>query len=136
MIGQHIRALRGGRWVHAIDCGDETVIDLDGEGGSQPRVRRSYRPEFVSRAEVVEVVAHRAPRFAPEEVVARAYSLVGDAALGARFTDGAAFATWCATGRLDGGAERGARRAAAKAAQAPAAKARGAKKRPSAKDRR
>ncbi len=28
MTGQHIRALKSGRWVHAIDCGDETVLLL------------------------------------------------------------------------------------------------------------
>ena len=28
MVGEHIRALKDGRWVHAIDCGDETVLHL------------------------------------------------------------------------------------------------------------
>jgi hypothetical protein len=100
MIGTHIRALRGGTWSHAIDCGDETVIQLEGDGGAA-RVRRSYRPEFVSAAEVVEVVAHRDARFSPEEVVARAYSLMGDPAAATKFRDSASFAAWCATGQLE-----------------------------------
>jgi hypothetical protein len=99
MIGKHIRALRGGRWSHAIDCGDETVIQLEEDGGAA-RVRRSYRPEFVSGAESVEAVPHREATFPPEEVVARAYSLMGDPAAAAKFRDAASFAEWCATGRL------------------------------------
>jgi hypothetical protein len=100
MIGKHIRALRGGRWSHAIDCGDETVIQLE-DGGGAARLRRSYRPEFVSGAEVVEVVPHHEASFSPEEVVARAYSLMGDPAAAAKFRDSASFAEWCATGQLD-----------------------------------
>jgi hypothetical protein len=100
MIGKHIRALRKGRWSHAIDCGDETVIQLE-DGGGAARVRRSYRPEFVSGAELVEVVPHREATFSREEVVARAYSLMGDPAAAAQFRDSESFAEWCATGQLE-----------------------------------
>ena len=106
MIGKHIRALRGGRWSHAIDCGDETVILLDEEGGPA-LIRRSYRPEFVSGARSVEVVPHREATLPPEEVVARAYSLMGDPEAAAKFRDSASFAEWCATGRLGDAASAG-----------------------------
>jgi hypothetical protein len=100
MVGEHIRALRSGRWEHAIDCGDETVIHLaDGEA-APPRVRRSYRPEFVTGAAAVEVVRHRERTFPAGEVVARAYSRIADAGLAAMFRDSEAFAEWCVTGRL------------------------------------
>jgi hypothetical protein len=100
MVGEHIRALRGGRWEHAIDCGDETVIHLaDGEA-APARVRRSYRPEFVTGAAAVEVVRHRERTFPADEVVARAYSRIADAGLAAMFRDSEAFAEWCMTGRL------------------------------------
>lgn len=102
MVGEHIRARKGGRWNHAIDCGDETVIHLDGDAG-RARVRRSYRPEFISGAEVVEVVTHRERTFPPGEIVARAYSRIADPALAAMFRDSEAFAEWCATGRLTAG---------------------------------
>lgn len=102
MVGEHIRARKGGRWNHAIDCGDETVIHLDGDAG-RARVRRSYRPEFISGAEVVEVVTHRERTFPASEVVARAYSRLADPALAAMFRDSEAFAEWCATGRLAAG---------------------------------
>ncbi len=100
MIGDHIRTLKDGRWTHAIDCGDETVIVLAEDAAPPPRIRRSYRPEFVAGAEAVEVVRHRERTFPADEVVARAYSRVSDPALAAMFRDSEAFAEWCTTGRL------------------------------------
>jgi hypothetical protein len=100
MLGEHIRTRRNGHWVHGIDCGDETVIHLAEDAG---RVLRSYRPEFVSRAESVEVVKHRERTFPASEIVARAYSRISDRALAAMFRDSEAFAAWCATGRLPAG---------------------------------
>jgi hypothetical protein len=101
MVGEHIRALKGGRWVHAIDCGDETVLHLV-EEAPPPRVRRAYRPEFVAGSDAVEVVTHRERTFPPKEVVRRAYSRASDPALAAMFRDSEAFAEWCKTGRLSG----------------------------------
>ena len=101
MVGEHIRALKGGRWVHAIDCGDETVLHLV-EEAPPPRVRRAYRPEFVAGSDAVEIVTHRERTFPPKEVVRRAYSRASDPALAAMFRDSEAFAEWCKTGRLSG----------------------------------
>jgi hypothetical protein len=103
MVGEHIRTRRDGRWDHAIDCGDETVIHLADDAAGRSRVRRSYRPDFVSGAEVVEVVRHRERTFPASEIVARAYSRIADPALAAMFRDSEAFADWCATGRLAAG---------------------------------
>ncbi len=101
MVGAHIRALKGGRWSHAIDCGDETVIHLaDGAATGPLRVRRSYRPQFVFGAEAVEIVTHRERTFPANEIVARAYSRIADPALASVFRDSEAFAEWCTTGRL------------------------------------
>ncbi len=100
MIGDHIRTLKAGRWTHAIDCGDETVIVLAEHPAQGPRVRRSYRPEFVAGADTVEVVLHRERTFPADEVVARAYSRISDPALASMFRDSEAFAEWCITGRL------------------------------------
>jgi hypothetical protein len=102
MIGDHIRTLKAGRWIHAIDCGDETVILLAGDAAQPPRVRRGYRPELVAGADAVEVVTHRERTFPAEEVVARAYSRISDPALASMFRDSKAFAEWCTTGRLPG----------------------------------
>ena len=101
MVGEHIRALKGGRWIHAIDCGDETVLHL-AEDQTPRRVRRAYRPEFVSGAETVELVTHRERTFPPKEVVRRAYSRAADATLATTFRDSEAFAAWCKTGRSSG----------------------------------
>ncbi|HEY6100546.1 MAG TPA: lecithin retinol acyltransferase family protein [Anaeromyxobacter sp.] len=120
MVGEHIRTRRDGRWTHGIDCGDGTVIHLDGPPGGA-RVRRSYRPEFVSGAELVEVVTHRERTFPPNEVVARAYSRIADAGMAAMFRDSEAFAEWCATGRLPAGPANVAILAPAPAASARAA---------------
>ncbi|HEX9051940.1 MAG TPA: hypothetical protein VF841_15530, partial [Anaeromyxobacter sp.] len=147
MIGDHIRTLKGGRWTHAIDCGDETVIVLADDASRSPRVRRSYRPEFVAGSETVEVVLHRERTFPAEEVVARAYSRISDPALAAMFRDSEAFAEWCTTGRLPAGrgnlaipvpgveappaaprARRPARSRPAPRRKKPAAKARAAKR--------
>jgi hypothetical protein len=86
LIGEHIRALKGGTWIHAIDCGDETVLHLV-EEPAPPRVRRAYRPEFLAGAAEVEAVTHRERTFAPAEVVRRAYSRASDPALAAMFGD-------------------------------------------------
>jgi hypothetical protein len=98
MVGEHIRALKGGRWSHAIDCGDETVLHL-ADDETRRAVRRSYRPEFIAGAEVVEVVRHRQRTFPGNEIVARAYSRIADPALASMFVSSEAFAHWCATGR-------------------------------------
>lgn len=106
MVGEHIRVRKGGRWHHAIDCGDETVLHLADEPGESPvRVRRSYRPEFVAGAETVEVVTHRERTFPPNEVIARAFSRIADPVLASMFRDSEAFAKWCATGRIPSGPE-------------------------------
>lgn len=99
MVGQHIRILKGGRWVHAVDCGDETVLHLV-EEAPPPRVRRAYRPEFVAGADAVEVVTHREPTFPAKEIVKRAYSRASDPALAVMFRDSESFVEWCTTGRL------------------------------------
>jgi hypothetical protein len=98
MIGDHIRALKGGRWIHGIDGGDKTVLHL-GEGPG-PKVLRTYRPLFVEGAVAVEVVTHREPVYPPSSVVARAWSPVRDPALGEMFGDSEAFASWCKSGRI------------------------------------
>jgi hypothetical protein len=100
MVGEHIRTRRDGRWTHAIDCGDATVVHLAQNGDGAARVLRTYRPEFVAGAEVVEVVTHRERTYAAEEIVARALSRISLAPLAAMFRDSEAFAEWCATGRL------------------------------------
>jgi hypothetical protein len=102
MLGEHIRALKGGRWYHAVDCGDETVLHLVDEPGPR-RVRRSYRPDFVAGAEQVETVVHREPTYPAKEIVARGYSRAADPALAIMFGDSEAFAEWCSTGRLPPG---------------------------------
>jgi hypothetical protein len=102
MIGDHIRALVGGEWRHAIDCGDGTVLHLASDDAAAPvRVRRSYRPEFVGGAQAVEVVVHRERVFPARQVVARAYSRAADPALARMFASSAAFASWCKAGHVE-----------------------------------
>lgn len=144
MIGDHIRARKGGRWTHAIDCGDETVLFLRDDAGIPPadRIARSYRPEFVAGADTVEVVTHRERVYPPRQVVARAYSRTRDAALAAMFRDSEAFAEWCKSGRLLSAGYNyavsvpGAKSVPARTASAPRAKAKlAAKPRAAAKAR-
>jgi hypothetical protein len=161
MVGDHIRALRAGRWTHAIDLGDNTVLAAsepaaDGAGDGE-RIRRLYRPHFEEGADSVEVVTHRERTYAGKVVAARAFSRLREPALAIMFRDSEAFAAWCKTGRLPegprnvavavrgGGAKRkaaGATRRAARSAARPAAKpaararparAKGASRRPAPK---
>jgi hypothetical protein len=137
MIGDHIRALRGGRWNHGIDCGDRTIIHVDAGAAPGSRVQRSYRPMFEAGAAAVEVVPHRERVYVPKAVVARAFAPIRDPALAAMFADSEAFACWCKAGRLpDGSARRAwtaAQVASAGAAEPAAARSEAGALRPAAR---
>jgi hypothetical protein len=102
MLGDHIRALKDGRWLHAIDLGDQRVLYLVETPGLAPgdRLRRVYRPEFTAGAARVELVVHREPAYQSKAVVARAWSRFMDPSVIAMFRDSEAFAAWCKIGRL------------------------------------
>jgi hypothetical protein len=100
-LGDHIRTLANGRFDHAIDCGDMTVIHLfafPGEAG-RAEVRRSRLSDFTAGADRVEVVNYPQRGYAPRMVVARAFSRLGDSAAWAMFPSAEHFATWCVNGQ-------------------------------------
>lgn len=98
-LGDHVRALAGGEYRHAIDCGDGTVLFLARNDAGRPEVRRALAAHFAAGAERVEAVVHREPVHAPRAVVARAFSRVRDPAAAFSFATSEAFAVWCLTGR-------------------------------------
>jgi hypothetical protein len=98
-VGDHVRALRGGVWHHAIDVGDRTVIGFTPGAGP---VRTSLAA-FAAGANRVEVVVHREPVYAPRAVVARAFSRFADAAYAWMFPGPEQFASWCKSGRIPAG---------------------------------
>lgn len=102
MLGDHIRALKDGRWLHGIDLGDQRVLFLAETPGLPPgdRLRRVYRPEFTAGASKVELVVHREPAYPSKAVVARAWSRFMDPSVVHMFRDSEAFAAWCKIGRL------------------------------------
>lgn len=102
MLGDHIRALKDGRWLHGIDLGDQRVLYLVETPGLAPgdRLRRVYRPEFTAGSRKVELVVHRGPIYTAKAVVARAWSRFMDPSVIAMFRDSEAFAAWCKVGRL------------------------------------
>ena len=102
MLGDHIRALKGGKWVHGIDLGDQRVLHLVDQPGLAPgdRLRRVYKPEFTAGSTAVELVVHRERTFPARAVVARAWSRFMDPSVVAMFRDSEAFAAWCKIGRL------------------------------------
>jgi hypothetical protein len=120
MLGDHIRALKDGHWLHGIDLGDQRVLFLAETPGLPPgdRLRRVYRPEFTAGARKVELVVHREPSYPSKAVVARAWSRFMDPSVVAMFRDSEAFAAWCKIGRLP---ETPAAEAAATAPARPAA---------------
>ena len=101
MLGDHIRALKDGRWLHGIDLGDQRVLYLVETPGLAPgdRLRRVYRPEFTAGSSKVELVVHREPAYPAKAVVARAWSRFMDPSVLAMFRDSEAFAAWCKIGR-------------------------------------
>ncbi len=102
MLGDHIRALKDGRWLHGIDLGDQRVLYLVEAPGLAPgdRLRRVYRPEFTAGSSKVELVVHREPAYPAKAVVARAWSRFMDPSVVAMFRDSEAFAAWCKIGRI------------------------------------
>ncbi len=100
-LGDHIRTLANGRFDHAIDCGDMTVIHLVPAPGGAGRaeVRRSRLSDFTTGAERVETVTYPQRGYAPRMVMARAFSRVGDSAAWAMFPSAEHFATWCVNGQ-------------------------------------
>ena len=101
-LGDHIRTFANGRFDHAIDCGDLTVIHLvplPGEAG-RAEVRRSRLSDFTRGAERVEVVGYPARGHPPRMVVARAFSRLGGSAAEAMFPTPEHFATWCVSGQV------------------------------------
>jgi hypothetical protein len=102
MLGDHIRALKDGHWLHGIDLGDQRVLYLAEAPGLAPgdRLRRVYRPEFTAGARKVELVVHREPAYPAKAVVARAWSRFMDPSVVSMFRDSEAFAAWCKIGRL------------------------------------
>ncbi len=97
-VGDHVRVLREGRWDHAIDCGDHTVIHF--VAGASPAVRHTALADFARIGERVEVVPHPERVYPAREVVARAYSRLGDASFGHMFASAEQFAVWCKSGLL------------------------------------
>jgi len=102
MLGDHIRALKGGSWLHGIDLGDQRVLYLAEQPGLAPgdRLRRVYRPEFTAGASRVELVVHREPAYPSKAVVARAWSRFMDPSVLAGFDGSEQFACWCKIGRF------------------------------------
>jgi hypothetical protein len=101
-LGDHIRTFANGRFDHAIDCGDLTVIHLfplPDEAG-RAEVRRSRLSDFTTGAERVEVVGYPARGYPPRMVVARAFSRLGASAAEAMFPSPEHFATWCVNGQV------------------------------------
>jgi hypothetical protein len=96
--GDHLRVLREGRWDHAIDCGDRTVIHF--AAGAGPAIRRSPLADFARTGERVEVVPHAERVYPPREVVARAYSRMRGPSFVHMFADAEQFAVWCKSGFL------------------------------------
>jgi hypothetical protein len=101
IIGDHIRVLKGGRWLHGIDCGDRTVIYFSaGADNGEPGVQRARLSEFASGAGQVQIVNHAERVFPPRMVVARAFSRLRESAFSQMFFDSEQFAAWCKSGRL------------------------------------
>jgi len=128
MLGDHIRALKGGKWIHGIDLGDQRMLHLVEDPGLAPgdRLRRVYKPEFTAGSSRVELVVHRERTYPARAVVARAWSRFMDPSVVAMFRDSESFAAWCKIGRVPGAAPVNGAAAARSKAAAPKKAARAA----------
>jgi hypothetical protein len=114
--GDHVRALKGGVWDHAIDVGDRTVIRFARGAG----IERCGYADFVAGADRVEVVVHRERVYRPALVVDRAFSRFAESAYAGMFRSPEQFAVWCKAGRLPAdGAPAGPAPRASRGAAAP-----------------
>ncbi len=120
-IGDHIRALQSGRWVHGIDCGDRTVICFSTGTNGAPGLQRVHLSELPGGSAGVQVVTHTERVFPPKMVVARAFSRLRESAFSQMFSDSEQFATWCKSGRLGQAAGFGASGVASTPAKVQAA---------------
>jgi len=99
-LGEHLRIQVGGRYDHAVDCGDHTVLHLAmATDSGRPGVKRSLLLDFTRGAERVEVLRHRERTYPAKVVVSRAFSKLGDSAAWAMFPSPVHFVTWCLTGQ-------------------------------------
>jgi len=99
-LGEHLRILIGGRFDHAVDCGDRTVLHLAfTEERGRPAVKRSLLQDFTSGAERVEVLRAGVRTYPPKMVVSRAFSKLGDSNAWAMFPTPEHFVAWCLTGQ-------------------------------------
>jgi len=96
--GAHIYVERGLYTHHGLDCGDGTVIDFagQGEGKTSPVIRHVTLGEFAQGAPVR--IRPYGPCYRPEDVVARASSMVGQSGYDLFFNNCEHFATWCVAG--------------------------------------
>jgi hypothetical protein len=98
-LGAHIYVGRDVYSHHGIDCGDWTVIDFGGQGAvkADAIIRRVTLAEF---AQGVPIRIRRyGTSYPPEEVVARATSMIGRSGYDLFANNCEHFATWCVTGR-------------------------------------
>jgi len=99
-VGDHIKVQRRLYWHHGIDVGDGSVIHASGEPGRlklDAEVRRSTLAEFLRDGVAVSVLD--ADALAPEMVVERALTALGDRGYNLLFNNCEHFARWCRTGR-------------------------------------
>lgn len=99
--GDHIQINRGGYYHHGIDLGDGTVIHFSGEPmrKSNAVIRRSLMIEFIGDDGEYSVVNYPPIRcLPPDEVVARAFSFLGQRLYNLVFRNCEHFATYCKTG--------------------------------------
>ena len=97
--GDHVKVRRLGYSHHGIDCGDGTVIHYTGANAEKeaPVVRRTSLVAF-AQGRTIRTVRHRSTA-TPEDVMARAFSLLGKADYHLFFNNCEHFASWCVTGR-------------------------------------
>jgi len=94
-LGDHLKTRRTGYTHHGVDAGDGTVIEYDKDSRM---VRRVDFATFLGQSGHAEVVAHP-DAFAPEVILQRALSRIGEHEYDLVRNNCECFATWCCTGR-------------------------------------
>jgi hypothetical protein len=99
--GDHLRVYRGGYWHHGIDCGNYRVIHYTARDGTKAgaSIQETTQSLFALDG-VVEIVPY-AQRGAPDAILARARSRLGENAYNVVLNNCEHFARWCVTGEAE-----------------------------------
>ena len=99
-VGSHLSVRRTGYSHHGIYIGRGMVIHFTGDKGAAAFIKKETLQDFLYGG-TLKIIRHRNPKYTPQEVVARAYSKLGQkqGEYNLLFDNCEHFANWCIEGK-------------------------------------